>query len=277
MRMSSSTFQSLRWRMGMPPCTLALLVVTTCAYVLQLLAHAVVGSAMEDLLGLSVSGLLRGQFWQVLTYLLLHGNPIHLLLNMFMLAFLGAEVERAIGARHFLVLYLLSGVLGGAGWLYLTYPYEGICVGASGAIFGVLSAYATLFPHREITFLLFLILPLTMRAWVLAVGFAVVQLLLMLSPGMGGIAYAAHLAGAVAGFVYTLVVFRRDGLRAVAGSLRDTHRARRDEQARRRADDERVETDRILDKVAREGIGALTDRERQALHEASSRLRPSGR
>ncbi len=275
--MDRSLFQRLRWSVGLPPCTFVLLAVTVAVFVVQFLARVTLGLELSEMLGLSVAGLLRGQFWQVLTYLFLHGNALHLILNMLMLVFLGAEVERAVGARHFLGIYALSGVLGGAGWLFLTYPYEGICVGASGAIFGLLSAYATLFPRREVTFLLFLVFPLTLKAWVLALGLGVVQMLFMMSPGIGGIAYSAHVAGGLVGFVYTLLVFRGDVVREGQQRWQARTVARREVQARQQQAESRAETDRLLDKIAREGIGSLTEQERRRLETASARLRPSGR
>jgi membrane associated rhomboid family serine protease len=275
--MQGALWQRLRWRTGIPACTLALLVLTVVVFLVQALSRALLGISLVQLLGLSVAGMLRGQVWQLLTYLLLHGNLLHLLLNMWMLGFLGSEVERTIGPRHFLVVYLLAGVLGGAGWLYLTYPYEGVCVGASGALFGLLSAYATLFPRREITFLLFLIFPVTLRAWVLALGLGVVQWLFMQSPEAGGVAYSAHLAGGVVGFVYTLLVFRPEVVREGHGRWRERRRMRVLEQQTRQQSEDRLETDRILDKMAAQGVGSLTEAERKRLEKASSRLRGSHR
>lgn len=266
-------YQGVRFSAGLPPRTVALLVVTIGVFVLQFLARVILDVSLEGFFGLSVTGLIRGQLWQFVTYMFLHGNALHLLLNMLMLLFLGAEVERAIGGRHFLVLYFLSGLLGGLGWLMVTYPYEGICVGASGAIFGLLSAYAALYPHRDITFLLFLVLPITVKAWVLAAGLAVVQLLFMMSPAAGGIAYAAHLAGALAGLVYTLTVFRPDVGRDVAQGLRSRFAESRRARASAADQEQRAEVDRLLDKVANQGLQSLTPRERRLLDDASARLR----
>jgi hypothetical protein len=101
------------------------------------------------LLALSYNGLFRGMIWQPVTYMFLHGGFMHLLFNMFTLFFLGPETERAMGSRHFLAMYLLSGVLGGLGWIWLSPHSHALCVGASGAIYGVLAAFATLYPRRR--------------------------------------------------------------------------------------------------------------------------------
>lgn len=267
MRLSGPSFGGA-WR-ALPRCTATLLLVLTGVYVVQGLARALLDLHIASTFGLSAAGLLRGQFWQFITYMFLHGSALHLLLNLLMLYFLGQEVERTVGPGHLLAIFLLSGVLGGVGWLGVTYPYEGICVGASGAIFGLLSAFAVLHPHREVTLLLFMVLPVTMRAWTLAVGMGAVQLLFMLSPESGGIAYAAHVAGALAGLVYTLTVFRGDRWQLWSRRWRDRWR-HRDE---RRHEAGRAEVDRLLEKVASEGLHALTPRERRRLEQASEQLR----
>ncbi|HRV31834.1 MAG TPA: rhomboid family intramembrane serine protease, partial [Kiritimatiellia bacterium] len=76
--------------------------------ILQLRNHP-----LYSLLPLSMAGLRQGMFWQPLTYIFLHGGFLHLLFNMFTLYFLGPETERTMGSKHFLAMYLLSGILGG--------------------------------------------------------------------------------------------------------------------------------------------------------------------
>ncbi len=239
------------------PATRMLLIAIPTVYVAQLLGQHILRMPFEELLGLSVPGMMSGRLWQLATYQFLHGGPFHLLINMLMFYALGNEVERAIGTRHFVILYLLSGVLGGLGWVLLTYPYEGVCVGASAAIFGVLSAFAVLFPRREITLLLFLVLPVTLKARTLAVLLGLVQLVFTIAPMSGGIAYSAHLAGAVAGLFYTIVLFRPEWWRRPTGAIHEAAKA---------------DTDRLLDKIAREGIQSLTAGERKRLEKASRRL-----
>lgn len=261
------SYLSWRLRAGFPPATFALLVGLVALYLVQLACSAILGIRLEYALGLNVAGIMSGHIWQLLTYQLLHGGPFHLLLNALMFVFLGAEVERAIGTRHFLILYALSGVLGGLGWLLLIYPYEGTCIGASAAIFGLLSAFAVLYPQREVTILLFLVFPVTLKAWVLAVALGAVQLLFSISPNVGGIAYSAHLAGAIAGFVYTAVVFRPDLLQRVHARWMSHRRA----SDARRVSEETGRVDALLDKISREGIQSLSSAERKFLEEASRR------
>lgn len=257
---------------GRAPVTRFLVAITVVIYFIQALLERAGADVLTLSLGLSVASIMQGHFWTLLTYMLLHGGPLHLLMNMLMLFFLGGEVERALGKNHFVILYLLSGVLGGLGWALIKWPGDGVCVGSSGAIFGLLAAFALLYPHREVTLLLFLVFPITMSAWVLAATLGAFQLFMMVSPFAGGIAYSAHLAGGVAGFIYVLVLFRPDLMDKWVwrGKVRyHEYRSARHAVAR---DRDRKEVDRLLDKVAREGLHSLSPAERRQLEEASRQM-----
>lgn len=215
--------------------------------------------------GLSVEGVMNGWFWQFATYGLLHGNLLHLLLNMIGLFFLGPELERHMGTRTFLLMFGFCSVLGGLGWFALMNPYEGTCVGASGGIFGLIGAFAGLFPNRQLTLLIFFVLPVTMPAWLMAVLFGLLQLAYLFNPGPSGIAYAAHLAGGIAGFLFARIVFKENRFQSPRSNIRRSMFA---------ADSPTSgEIDAILDKVAREGIHTLTTRERSQLQKAGRRSR----
>jgi len=246
-----------------------LLAITIGAYVIQWIGDLASGGGFTMSLGLSVTGLRRGFLWQFLTYLFVHGSMAHLLLNMLALFFIGPETERAVGTKQFVLLYLLSGVLGGLGWLLISQVPWARCVGASGAIFGILGAFAALFPDRPVTLLVFYVLPVTMRAWVLAVILALVELSFLLSDAANGIAYSAHLAGGVAGYVYARMLFSPFGMRPRSGPV-DRWRQWFASRRRRQAEGE---VDRILEKIAREGIGSLTPSERKAIERASRESR----
>ena len=87
----------------------------------------------------TLGGVAEGDWWRLLTAAFLHGNLIHLGLNMLMLWWIGSPVEEALGRLRFLALYLVSALAGSAGALLLTDPAQPT-VGASGAIFGILGA-----------------------------------------------------------------------------------------------------------------------------------------
>ena len=239
-----------------------LIVSTVAAYLFQLFFDGITRGGVTRLFGLSIPGLKSGYLWQLVTYLFVHGSPLHILLNMVGLYFMGPETERAIGSRHFLILYFLSGILGGIGWLFIADAPWAVCIGASGAIFGVIGAFAALFPQQPVTLLVLFVLPVTMKAWVLAVVLAVSELVFLLGTPQHGIAYAAHLAGGVAGYVYALALFR--GLGGVSRAWKVWRRGQPVSQ---------VELDRILDKIAREGIHSLSRQERKVLEDASREAR----
>ncbi len=219
--------------------------------------------ALYGLLALSLNGIRHGYLWQPLTYMFLHGGFTHLLFNMFTLYFLGPETERAMGSKHFLAMYLLSGLLGGLGWIWLSPQPYALCVGASGAIYGVLAAFATLYPRRQLTLLIFFIFPVTLLAWQLVAGLAFIEFVLANNDPASGIAHTAHLPGPVAGFLYIDHCWKARCCQAV-GRVRDYVALSARAARRAAAADQRI--DRILDKIPR-SIQSLTKAERQTLHQ----------
>jgi len=144
----------------------------------------------------------EGSGWALGTYMFLHANLLHISFNMIGLYLLGPDVEQALGSRRFLGFYLLSGLLGGLGFLYVSYGLQGNvhpCVGASGAIFGLLGGIVALYPNR-----VYVILPLMipMRAAVLAVLMLSTHLFFILTPYGTRVAYDVHLFGGLTGFLF---------------------------------------------------------------------------
>ncbi|MEI6003234.1 rhomboid family intramembrane serine protease [Paraburkholderia bengalensis] len=145
--------------------------------------------------------------WQLLTYSALHANLTHLVFNMLGLFMFGSDVERVLGARKTLMLYVASVVCGGVAQLLTlmlaSAPYPAI--GASAGVFGVLIAYAVMFPRRRVVLLF---PPIPMPAWLFATGYAAVELLLGVSRTAPGVAHFAHLGG-MAGAVVLIVFWSR--------------------------------------------------------------------
>lgn len=245
------------------------IIVTGVVFVLQLLlSRSRLGYEMGRLFSLYGDGLQAGMVWQLGTYMLLHGGVGHVLMNMMSLAFLGPEVERRMGTPHFITLYVLSGVLGGVGFVLLE-PHAP-CVGASGAVFGVMAAFATLFPRRRMSLLLFPFFSLP--AWQMVTAIVAIELVYLVQGGAsGGIAHSAHLAGALAGVVYARVAAQ--GLRAADPSLGIRRRIGKwiTPDSARPVDG--AEMDRLLDKVASQGLGSLSPAERRRLEQASRERR----
>ncbi len=261
-----------------PPAVRALLIANAAVFVVQLAAGMIQGSAFDQLFALVPAMVLRGAFWQPATYLFLHGGVWHLLMNMLALFMFGGEVERKLGTRAFAWLYAVSGVGAGLASLVVVQiaaPGSGVAlVGASGAIFGVLIAYAMLFPYRPITLLIFFVLPVTLQArWLVAIYAWVEALLLMQMGGVAGLGHLAHLSGLVFGWAY----LRSPGW---ATRWRERRRMRTIDRQMRivragYAEKDRLqeEVDALLDKISREGMRGLSERERARLTEASERLR----
>jgi membrane associated rhomboid family serine protease len=194
-------------------------------------------------------------FLNLITYQFIHQGFGHLLSNMMGLYFLGPETERALGTNRFFALYFLSGVLGGLGWSLLS-PAPFTCVGASGAVFGILGAYAALYPNRE---LILIFLPFTpIKAWLFVLLLGGYELMHTLGGPGGHVANAAHLGGGIAGYIYATVIAR-------PGIL---HKLKEKFGPKEKPPVSRGEIDRILDKAAQHGMHTLTRHERDQLRRA---------
>jgi membrane associated rhomboid family serine protease len=137
-----------------------------------------------------------------------HFDVSHILFNMLSLFFLGPTVEMGLGPKRFLALYLISGLVGLAAhfavW-YLPFLMGNTAVapmfsvlGASGAVYGVVIAFATLYPDRE---LMLIFPPIPIKAWLMATILIGIGLYSGLTGAGGNIAHFAHLGGALAGFL----------------------------------------------------------------------------
>jgi membrane associated rhomboid family serine protease len=137
--------------------------------------------------------------WQIVTYAFLHstGNLSHLLFNMLGLWMFGAEIERYVGPRRLLACYFASVVTAALTQLFVPMVFgapPGPTIGASGGVFGLLLAYAFLFPRRKVVPL---IPPIPMPAWLFATIYAGVELFLGVTGTMSDVAHFAHLGGMV--------------------------------------------------------------------------------
>lgn len=154
--------------------------------------------------------------WQILTYAVLHGDVSHLFLNLLMLAFIGSDLESLWGTRRFVQFSLICSIVAGVMYLLLQVLVLGQLgrpmVGASGAIFGMLTAYGILFSERQLLFMM--VFPMKAKYFVLVLA-AMELMMLIFSPG-GGLSAIAHLSGMGAGFV-TLWVAARSKARARSG------------------------------------------------------------
>ena len=145
-----------------------------------------------------------GMFWQPFTYMFVHGNFQHILFNMLGLFFFGFSVERALGSREFLLMYLLIGFLCGIFSLaiyYFTGFYGVFLMGASGAIYAMLFAYAVIFPRAKVY--IWGILPVPSP--VLVIAYAAIEFFSQFHGLNSGVSHMTHLAGFAFSWLYFVV------------------------------------------------------------------------
>jgi membrane associated rhomboid family serine protease len=176
----------------------ALMIANGAVFVVQMLALRVGGAAIEPIFGLQPELVIhKFWIWQLVTYMFLHstGWIFHVVLNMAMLWMFGTEVERAWGTRAFIRYYFVCGI-GAALTTCALFPHS-LTIGASGAVFGVMLAYALMFPNRQILF--WFIFPMRAVSFVLiCAALELAQLLEM----QDGVAHIAHLGGLLFGYLY---------------------------------------------------------------------------
>jgi membrane associated rhomboid family serine protease len=224
---------------GLTPMVQRIMIANGVIWLLQLFPAT---AFITPLGAISVDGMLGGMIWQPFTYMWLHSTQslMHILFNMFALWMFGGQLEQAWGSRRFLNFYLTCGV--GAGFLIFFWnflvgnPYQ--TLGASGAIFGVLTAFSLLWPDRRI---MLLFPPIPIRAIYFIPLLFVMQLFL----GGGNVSHVGHLGGVlVAGVVLRSELGRVLNFRSLRyrwhryrmkGRLRAV---RREEWEKRRQDDD---------------------------------------
>ena len=187
----------------MPPFTQALIIANVVVYLLELQMGGVLFQwfALWPGAGPGLASLPILTFWQLVTYSFLHGGLTHLAFNMFALWMFGAELERVWGARRVAKAYFASVVSGAVAQLLvggLFGPAGGPVVGASAGVFGILLAYALVFPNRTIVPL---IPPIPMPARVFVLLYAVLELVLGVTGTQAGVAHFAHLGGLLGGWL----------------------------------------------------------------------------
>jgi len=203
--------------------------------------------------------------WTLVTYMFLHAGIGHIFFNMLGLFFFGPRVEERIGSNRFITLYLISGIVGALFSIMLA-PRNPI-LGASGAVLGVLMAFARFWPRERL--LIWGVVPVEAR-WLVIIYAALDVLGGFGGVGRGGVANFAHLGGFAGALLYLLFLERRQGARRFKAAA--TPRVPDDALGAWQKVDRnsihavnRDEVDRILDKISASGIGSLTPQERQFL------------
>jgi membrane associated rhomboid family serine protease len=184
-----------------PPGLKWLIIINTVIFVLQYLFPRSLGGMIATLFSLYLAGVVKGLYiWQVFTYMFLHGGITHLLFNMLTLWFFAAQLERDWGTRRFLKYYFYCGIAAGICVLLVNWAvgdWATPTIGASGAIYGVLVAFAVLYPNQKV--LMYFLFP--MKAKYMVMIFIGIELLVTFGPNTG-VSTIAHLGGAAFGYVY---------------------------------------------------------------------------
>lgn len=219
-----------------PPLTKVtkMLVITclVCYFVDFVLLHLNVqfgGLYLNEIFGL-VPAAINEKFWlwQFVTYIFLHGHPLHILLNMLILWYFGSEIEMRIGEKAFLFFFLLCGVGAGLFNYGVNVLFQDVTklnhpiIGASGAIFGILAAYGIFFGNRY--FLVFFLFPMKAKYFVLVI--AAIELITGVeSNASDNVAHFAHIGGMIVGAIYIYLRYiRPPGKGGGTSSKRDQER-----------------------------------------------------
>ena len=182
------------------PCVQGLIIANVAAFFAQLLTGGddglvTVYGGMQP-----VHAFLHLELWRLVSYMFLHdpNSMFHIIFNMLALWWFGPELEDIWGGRKFLIFYFVCGIGAGLFSFFNLFINPGVLViGASGAVLGLLTAYALYYPDRQV--LLFFVLPMKMRT--LIIGYAVISVLLSFTGG-GKVSHITHLGGIVVAFLY---------------------------------------------------------------------------
>ena len=189
----------------MTPAVRAIVFANVAVFLVTLVASGPVISTF----GLSPEAVLgRGFVWQVATYLFVHSprGIMHILFNMLAVWMFGVELERRWGTVNFIKFYGITGIGAAVCTILVSLlpfdataaSYFGVTIGASGAVYGLLMAWAMIFPHREILFMF--IFPLKARVFVIIVG--AIAFFSAVGASGGPVANVAHLGGMLFGWIY---------------------------------------------------------------------------
>jgi membrane associated rhomboid family serine protease len=262
-------------------------------FVVQLIFSSVLDlRGFERLGALSSTALRHGEVWTLITYPFLHRGALHLLAVLLGLFFIGRELAPIIGDRRLAWLALISSVAGGLVWFGFHFRDAGAVMGATTILWCYLAVFACLFPNREISFLVFFVLPVTTRpkyvVWTLAVIDLVGLVASEILPDRAfdyHVPHSAHLAALLVGWVYYRYFHETSWLTLPA--RRDVELPRWMQRGKKSPapaaspaavpsvasrQEIRAELDRILDKINSHGLASLTAEEKRLLDNAKAHL-----
>lgn len=261
----------LRFGPPMVPVVRTLIIINAILFLLQMATKLTFQSPLIELyFGLTPELVFNGWVWQLVSYAFLHGSFLHIIFNMLSLWMFGSELAEIWGERAFLKFYLFTAFLGGVCTIaahFFGIP-QGLVVGASASIYGLLVAYAMTWPNREL--LVFLIFPMRAKYFVM-----IVMLMVLFAQGER-VAHFAHLGGAIGG-LFLMKVYT--GWKKTATSLPTWSLSRylqkrrfmryQEEMAKR--ENAKTKVDELLEKISKNGMESLSRSERKFLNDASQK------
>lgn len=268
--------------LAMPDALRTIIVLNAIIMVAQYFCFFILGIDLSLYLGLDTNFIVTiTQPWRIFTYMFLHsmGNVFHFIFNMLWLWWMGRPVEERIGPKSFLTVYLGAGLFGALVDVVVSFASPPtLVIGASGAVFGVMVAFAMLFPRTPI--MLFLLPPIEAR-YVVS-GLIVLDVLFLNSGGQ--VARIVHLGGALGG--YLLMRAHRNGFdlslipRYIEYQFRKfkssgTSKSKKNMSIVSDADVieevDQTELDEILEKISKKGYDSLSSEEKRKLFELSKK------
>ena len=245
------------------------------------------GQGFMSAFAVTIDGIQSGKVWTLLTYSFLHSpsNLLHIVGNLLGLYFIGRVLLPMMGDKRFLYFFGTAILAGGLLWT-ATHWINGansVLIGASAGVTGLFIIFASLYPNREITFLLFFIIPVSLKPKYMAyaliglnlLGFLFYEIMGAVSPF--GLAHSAQLGGMMTGWLYFRYVH--------SGKLSDssfelpkwaqkpppTVSPKYKVNVGNKAD-LKAEVDRILDKINSKGFGSLSAEEKKVLDDARDNM-----
>jgi membrane associated rhomboid family serine protease len=195
-------YNSFRPSQSATPVVLNLIIINVIVFVAQYLLDNTGGQSGWLTNKLALYSYDTGLFkpYQLVTHMFAHGGFFHILFNMYALWLFGAVLEKTWGPKRFLIFYLVCGLA--AGLTQMFFVSQGAAIGASGAVMGLLAAFAYTFPNVE-----FFILPIPfpIKAKYLAMVYAAIDIFGGFSGGGDNVAHFAHLGGLAMGFILAII------------------------------------------------------------------------
>ena len=230
--------------------------------------------------GFSLESVMSGLVWTFFSYSFLHEGPLHLLFNILGIHFISRNIEYSLTRDSYIMLFLLSILFGSITWLAFNLD-GGFLIGTSAFVMASLTRFCLMRPDNPITFLLFFVLPLSLKPRYLLLGVVGLELYGFIFSELqntSNIAHSAHLGGMIAGFILSTSFGKSIVLPKFSFKSSKTKSSKQksavsvtdysiDSEV---TDDLEIQVDKILDKINEKGFGSLTDREKSLLEKAKS-------